>query len=238
MLLQLTTTARSSTEVGHTIISTTSTNTAKYTPTVYNLAQGQIGANSASFIATTSYQGVVYFAVLAAGTPETLITAEGIYNNTAKGGVSFGSGEALLESTGVNTVANIKAVGLEAFVSYKIAVYLNSTIGNSPIKFLSFKTAKISNPAAIKIAMSALIDSAAYITALSKVLRINPNRIFILTKDQTLTTQQTTFKVSVMNDRFYVYDTVITPDPTDDTTKPVDLLNTYLTDANAQAMLR
>jgi len=117
-------------------------------------------------------------------------------------------------------------------------VFLNSTIGNSALFFLSFKTAKISNPAAIKIAMSSLVDSTAYITALSKVLRINPNRIYIKTKDQVLANQQQSYQVSVMNQRYYVYDTIITPDATDDSIRPVDMLNNYLTDSNAQAMLK
>ena len=238
MVLQLTTTPQTSTDVGHTILSTTSASAVKYIPTVYNLTQGTIGANAANFIATTSYQGIVYFAVVPAGAPNDLITAEAIYNNTVKGAVSFGKGDAYLETTGVNTVAKLAAKTLDADLYYKIAVYLNSTIGNSPLIFLSFRTAKISNPAAIKIAMSALVNASTYITSLSKVLRINPNRIFILTNDQVLSTQALSYQVAVMNSRYYVYDTIITPDPTDDSTRPVDMLTTYLTDTNAQAMLK
>jgi hypothetical protein len=75
MVLQLTNTPEVSTDVGHAIISATSTHTSKYTPTVYNLTQGTIGANIAKFIATTSYQGTVYFAVMPAGTPSNLVSA-------------------------------------------------------------------------------------------------------------------------------------------------------------------
>jgi hypothetical protein len=86
--------------------------------------------------------------------------------------------------------------------------------------------------------MNALVDTTAFITALSKVLRIQSSRIFILTQDQVLNSQQQTYQVSVMNNRFYVYDTIITPDPTDDTIRPIDMLNNYLSDTNAQAMLK
>jgi len=92
MVLQLTTTPQESANVGHAIISTTSQQTTKYTPTVYNLTKSTIGANAAHFIATTSYQGTVYFAVMPEGTPNTLVTVDAIYNGSLKGGVSYGNG--------------------------------------------------------------------------------------------------------------------------------------------------
>ena len=58
---------------------------------------------------------------------------------------------------------------------------MNSTLGLSVILFSNFTTAKASNGAAIKIAMSSVINVTTYISALSQVLSIVTTRIYVLT---------------------------------------------------------
>lgn len=79
MLLELSTTPKSSSDVGHTVYSMSS-NKSVYSPTVYKVIAKNIGSNSATFTAVTSYIGAVYFAVVAAGTPHSRVTQSEIYN--------------------------------------------------------------------------------------------------------------------------------------------------------------
>jgi hypothetical protein len=239
MLLQLTTVPQNSSDVGHAIVSTkTSTTTSqKYSPFVYELSSTQISANSASFTATTSYTGTVYYAVVAAGTPTSLVTTDKIFKKQISSGVSYGSGVATLQLSGVNILAQLQAIGLKTQQNYTMAVYLNSTIGISSIFYKNFTTAKASNGAAIKIAMSTPINVTSYVTALSQVLSIVPARIYILTPTQILVNEQSTFQASVMNNRYYIYETIIAPNPQDDSISPISLLNTFKSDSNAKALL-
>lgn len=196
-----------------------------------------VGSNSATFKATTSYLGTVYFAVVASGTPTSLISAGLIYNQSLASGIAYGSGSAALESTGVNTVASVVAAGLSAQKAYLLALYLNSTVGISDLYFLNFSTAKASNAAAIKLAFSDPVNSTLLTESMSLVLRINSSRIYILTNKQVLVDQKDTFQVSVMNKRLYIYDILVAPNPNDDSTRPVNLLKGFNEDANAKNML-
>lgn len=214
----------------------TSSKASKYAPTVYNLALDVVGPNFANLTATTSYEGIVYYAIVPAGTPETLLSSSAIYDKTLKAALIYGTADAIVQSTGVNTVASISVSNLEAYTSYRIVVYLNATTGVSSLKILDFKTAKVSNPAAIKLAMSNIIVEADYIIALSKVLRISSDRIYVLTNKQVHNSQQQSYQVNVMNERLYVYDTLVTPDPLNDVVRPIDLLDNFLKDSNAQSM--
>lgn len=85
--------------------------------------------------------------------------------------------------------------------------------------------------------MSTLVNETHFIDSLSKVLRINSSRIYILTNNQTLAAQQARFTSSVMNQRYYIYDTLIAPDPVNDVVSPKNLLNQFAADANTKNLL-
>jgi hypothetical protein len=80
MLLKITTTPESSVDVGHTIITSSSTQTTKYIPEVYKVNKDSSGSNVATFTVTTSYIGQVFYAIVPAGTPQKLVTQAEIYN--------------------------------------------------------------------------------------------------------------------------------------------------------------
>jgi len=40
-----------------------------------------------------------------------------------------------------------------------------------------------------------------------------------------------------MNNRYYIYETIIAPNPQDDSISPISLLNTFKSDSNAKALL-
>jgi hypothetical protein len=239
MLLQLTTTPVKSTSVGYSIVSSSSSQASitKYTPKIYTLVSNTLASNIASFNLTTSYGGTIYFAVVPAGTPAAKITSAAIYSNSLTSGITYGSGLAALDIVGVNIRCTLNVTQLSAQTNYTIVALLNSTIGISEIFYFNFTTAKLSNGAAITIAMNASINQTAYINALSTVLRIDSSRIYILTNQSTLSTSASTFNNQVMNNRYYIYDTLIAPNPSDDSISPYSLLSSFVQDTNAKAQL-
>lgn len=48
---------------------------------------------------------------------------------------------------------------------------------------------------------------------------------------------QGNFTAAVMNNRTYVYEIVVAPDTSDDSTKPIDLLNAFVKNTTQQSML-
>lgn len=114
---------------------------------------------------------------------------------------------------------------------------MNSTVGISALYFLNFSTAKVSNAAAIKLALNDTVDNIHLIESISQVLRINSSRVYILTNRQVLTDQKDSYQVSVMNKRLYMYDVLVAPNPQDDSTRPIALLKAFSSDSNAKSML-
>lgn len=121
--------------------------------------------------------------------------------------------------------------------SYIIGAYLNSTVGISAILYRNFSTTQASNGASIKMAMSAIVNTTAFLSALSDVWRIKVGRIGVLTVQESLNTLQTTYTSSVMNSRIFVYEIVVAPDIEDDSVRPIDLLSAYTKDYSQKDML-
>ena len=188
MILTLSTTPKSSTYVGRLIVSSvqtgaTSTNNYydKNPPTVYKLVVNSVGSNKAKFTATTSHPGKVYFVILKSGTPTDQINASQIYLQSLDYSITYGKANASLDVSGVNILATLEASKLKSSTNYIIGAYLNSTVGNSRIYFLEFKTSKSSNGAAIKLAFNNLINSVQFIEYLSWLLRIQLKRLSLIT---------------------------------------------------------
>lgn len=151
------------------------------TPTVSTLTISKSGSNSATFAATTSITGTIYFVILNSGTPTSTITQAQIYNKTLANGIFYGKSPAALDSKGVNIISTLSATTLTVQTNYIIGAYLNSTVGSSPIKYLNFSTSNATNGASIKLAMSSIVNEAQIVSALSAVWRIQSSRIGILT---------------------------------------------------------
>lgn len=231
LILNITYTPQNSTNVGYNIVGSegTSTQKASLKPKIYQVQNNAIGSNTATFTITTSENGTVYYSIIQAGTPTDSITQESIYKRTISTSITYGNATASVNSLkGVNILANFTATGLLAQKSFLLAVFVNSTIGNSDITFVLFNTTKSSNGAAIKISLNSIVNSTAFLTYLSNVLRIDVSRISILTIQETLLTSQANYVSSVMNSRSYVYDVILGPNQKDDSVKPLDTLNQFI----------
>lgn len=124
MVLELSTSIKESSDVGHTIASG-GTMLEVYSPAVYNVTKISNGSNTVKFTVTTSYIGIIHFAILSAGTPHSLVNREDIYNHTLTSAISYGYSSASLASSGVNTEGSLIVTGLKAQTSFMLAVYLN-----------------------------------------------------------------------------------------------------------------
>lgn len=91
MLLRLSSTPMLSTDIGRSIVTSTSSLAAQYAPRVYQLDQISIGSNSANLTATTSYIGVLHYAIVKAGTPNNQISQADINSQNLTAGVVYGS---------------------------------------------------------------------------------------------------------------------------------------------------
>lgn len=105
-----------------------------------------------------------------------------------------------------------------------MGAYVNTTVGLSDTLFEVFHTDKSSNGAAIKIAFSAIETEEDVIEALSKVLRVAAERISVLTIREILITQSSEYDGTIMNDREYVFECVVGPNPEDDSVSPLETL--------------
>jgi hypothetical protein len=192
LILELTTSPQNSTNVGSIVVSNSSATSSslKYqtanAPTIYALNVSLAGANSGTFVATTSTSGTIYYAILASGTPTANITQVQIYNLNLTNAVAYGSANSSLNSSGVNTVSNFTVKALSTQTSYIIAAYLNSTVGASAIVFQNFSTTQASNGASVKIALKNPANITQLLYVLSNVWRIQLERIGVLTVQETM----------------------------------------------------
>lgn len=85
--------------------------------------------------------------------------------------------------------------------------------------------------------MSSPVNTTALLAALSNVWRIQLSRIGVLTVQEVQVQLQGNFTAAVMNNRTYVYEIVVAPDTSDDSTKPIDLLNAFVKNTTQQSML-
>lgn len=146
--------------------------------------------------------------------------------------ILYGSSNAALDVSGVNTISDFFVTPLIAQTKYIVAAYVNSTVGNSPIKFINISTSKASNGAAIKLGMSDKIVLNTLLSALSNVWRIKIDRLAVITSQDTQDDLQSSFAAPVMNSRTYVYEVVVAPNSEDDSKKPIDLLNDFAASTN------
>lgn len=177
MILTIGPSARQSSGVGFAILESP---TDKIKPTVYKITGSSILANSAHFTVSVSEQGTLYYVIMPIGVNRASIQQSSIYGQSLSAGVSYGNATTSSSNTIATIQSAIEATGLNSQTSYLAAVYLNSSVGISDIYFQQFKTEKSSNGAGILLAFSALVADEDLVTALSQVLRIQPNRISVL----------------------------------------------------------
>ena len=90
------------------------------------------------------------------GTKRSTVQAEEIYAKTLPSGVVFGNQTVNVTNNLATIQATFTVTGLESQKSYLMGAYLNSSVGNSPIKYFRFKTTKSANGAGIKIALTSI----------------------------------------------------------------------------------
>ena len=224
MRLKITPNFELSKDVGDTVLNRVNQ---KIKPKFYKIKDQSVGANAATFVVSTSEEGVVYYAIMRAGTTQDKVTQEEIYNETLSTGLIFGNEQTAVTNNLATIQSSFTVTGLEAQKTYLVGAYLNSSVGNSDIKFTEFTTQKTSNGGAIKIAFSAIVDHADVIEAFSKVLRIAPERMAISTVKAILVFHRDRFEGTIMNERRYVYEILVGPNLYDDSLSVVAMLRQF-----------
>lgn len=138
--------------------------------------------------------------------------------------MSYGSSKTGTSGQISTIQSNITAKGLSAQTTYLMGAYVNTSVGISDIKFEVFHTKKSSNGAAMTISFTSIESNADIISALSRTLRIESDRINVMTMREVLTRQQSQYDSSVMNSRSYVFDIVVGPNSEDDSVSAIDVL--------------
>jgi len=92
------------------------------------------------------------------GTNRNKVSKEEIYNQTLSTGIIFGNHTANVTNNLATIQSNFNITGLESQKKYLLGVYINSTVGNSNIRFKKFKTTKSSNGAGIKLSIFMIYD--------------------------------------------------------------------------------
>ena len=136
-----------------------------------------MSSNSGNFTVSTSEEGTVYYAVMRIGTKRNTVEAEQIYAKNLPSGVVYGNHTVSVTNNLATIQTTFTVTGLESQTSYLIGTYLNSTVGNSRIKFQRFRTEKSSNGAGIKIAFTGIEENSDVIESLGKILRIKKERL-------------------------------------------------------------
>jgi hypothetical protein len=190
-------------------------------------------SNSANFSSVLTEMGTLYYVVIPAGAPETLVQGD-ILNATAPQQVTSGSANV---QKSMNIVADFQATGLSSQSQYKIAAYLSSSVGDSEITYVRFNTTQASNGAQLVIALSSIQTNSTVLAAVSKILRVPLSRMAVLTYSSTLLNYSTTYNSNNMNQRSYVYTIVIAPNPTNETLSPIDIANSLRYDQDIQNAL-
>ena len=88
MILEISPKPKQSTDVGHAILNK---QTQKIKPKFYEIKEQTIGANAAQFLASTSEQGVIFYAIMEIGTTRRKVKQEEIYNRTLSTGLIYGN---------------------------------------------------------------------------------------------------------------------------------------------------
>lgn len=156
MRLKIGSTPTYSSNVGATIITANDATSIK--PTMYTLKKIEMYFNSGLFEVSISDPGTIYFAAIKIGVNRNNILQEDIYKNNVSSAISYGSAETQVSSSAVSFTSNFTVLSLLSQTNYLIAAYLNSSIGISDILFVEAKTSKAPNGAAIKIALSEVME--------------------------------------------------------------------------------
>ena len=121
-------------------------------------------------------------------------------------------------------------VGLEQLSSstkYNFYAVLDSELGTSEIKRISFETTDLSKGVLMKLTFNDIDENLDIVKNLERILRISPLRIKVLTSKFELEKIRNSMN-QYKNEPKYVYEVVISPDPTNDTMTPMDIVENFL----------
>ena len=192
-------------------------------PDIIKMAATNIKSTAATIVINTRTSGEIYFLCIEAGYPR-ITEADDILSLANTDGIT-GKTESVSENVydsptaQINHVIDVPVEKLTSSTKYNFYAVLKSELGDSRIKRISFRTTELSKGVLMKLTFNDIVSNLLIVKSLERILRISPFRIKVLTSTYDLQIIKNNVN-QYKNDPSYVYDIVIAPDATNDTTTP------------------
>ena len=196
-------------------------------PDIIQMKATNTKSTATTIVINTRTSGEIYFLCIEAGYPR-IKDADDILSLANTDGIA-GKTESASENVydsptaQINHVIDVPVEKLTSSTKYNFYAVLKSELGNSEIKRITFRTIELSRGVLMKLTFNDIVDNLLVVKSLERILRISPLRIKVLTSTydlQIIKDNVNEFK----NDPSYVYEIVIAPDATNDTTTPADIV--------------
>ena len=203
-------------------------------PDIIKMDAKNIKSTSATVTINTRTSGSIYYLCIDAGypiidEPNTILQQSNINGVTGKT-------ESLAENVynsptaQINHLIDVDISKLTSSTKYNFYAVLQSELGNSAISRISFETIDISRGVLMKLTFSNIVQNLDIVKSLERIMRISPLRIKVLTSPYEF--QQIRNNINqYKNNPKYVYEIVIAPDATNDTTTPIDIVKNFISNS-------
>ena len=185
--------------------------------------------------------GTVYYLCIEVGFPLISSAAQIIAMNNTNGKVGSVNSTALnvynSQTAQVNYEGVVNLENLFSSTKYNFYAVLDSELGTSDIKRIQFETTSISKGVLMKLTLNSIENNLDIVKALERIIRISPLRIKVLTSNYELLQIQNSMN-DYKNEPKYIYEIVIAPDPTNDTTTPMDIVQNFLESETSRGLFK
>ena len=124
---------------------------------------------------------------------------------------------------------------LTSETKYNFYAVLESELGDSSISRISFETIDLSRGILMKLTFGDIVENLDIVKSLERIMRISPLRIKVLTSKSDLQAIKNNVN-QYKNQPKYIYEVVIAPDPTNDTTTPKNIVEDFISNTNSKTL--
>ena len=210
-------------------------------PEIVRIVSSDIMSTTATMTVNTRTTGTVYYICIDSGYPIRTNASELIAMSNQNGMV--GSVPSQAQNVYSGSIAQINYQGvvqlqkLSSSTKYNFYSIIDSQLGTSDIKMISFSTTTLSKGVLMKLSFDDIVQNLDIVKSLERIIRISPFRIKVLTSNYELLQIQNSMN-SYKNHPKYVYEVVISPDPTNDTTTPMDIVRQFLASNTSRGLFQ
>ena len=127
----------------------------------------------------------------------------------------------------INHVVSVDIEKLTSETKYNFYAVLESELGDSSISRILFETVDLSKGILMKLTFKDIVENLDIVKSLERIMRISPLRIKVLTSKSDLQIIKNNIN-QYKNQPKYIYEVVIAPDATNDTTTPKNIVQSFI----------